>query len=270
MPGTSGHTRRGVVMGNPASAVRVSVGEVHIVVALCQVQAHRHRSRCRGGGCLIQGHGQDGGPQGRALGHGCIAVSLKLLAPVGQPWSPDAFPTAHQHGEQYNRPSFACRSTHHTCNSCLGHATSFSMIRSAGASIPCRLRAARSAGLHASGPSADRAFSPASQGGTSEVTACLSSSAAAVRTSLMDSSMAVVWFLSRCHCWLHCSARRSVDLCTAQVRSGRGGCRDVTRERRWIFAALDLFVCGGPCSQRDRQALLFPCNGCVSLFCGTD
>ena len=40
-----------------------------------------------------------------------------------------------------------------------------------------------------------------------------------LRCSLMDTTMGATWFLSRGHRWLHCSARRSVELCTVQVRS---------------------------------------------------
>ena len=47
-------------------------------------------------------------------------------------------------------PRASSESTCHTCNSCRVHATFVSMafIRSAGASMPCRLRSARRAGLH--------------------------------------------------------------------------------------------------------------------------
>ena len=81
-----------------------------------------------------------------------------------------------------------------------------------------------------------------------------------------------VWFLSRCHRWLHCFCApiRGALYCTSEVR--RGGGRDVTRERRWNFAALEVFLCGGHAALDsflgpaiDHQALLSPYNSCVSL-----
>ena len=142
-----------------------------------------------------------------------------LLATAGIPMAcallaPNAFPTAYQHGAApigrsspgSNFPDGFVRSTCHTCNSCRGHTTlvSMAMIRSR----PCRrLRAARRAGLHASGPSAVRIFiSRLAWRSSSGVISCRSSSTSTVRMSFMDPTMASSWFLSRCHRWLHCSA----------------------------------------------------------------
>ena len=73
---------------------------------------------------------------------------------------------------------------------------------------------------------------------------------------------------------LHCSARRSVELCTVlQVRSdaavagmslGRGGGTSLTLEVlvRCCHTALDSFLG----QAIDLQALLFPCDGCVALL----
>ena len=70
------------------------------------------------------------------------------------------------------------------------------------------------------GPSADWAFiSRVARRSTSGVITCHSSSTASVRMSLTDSTLASIWFSSDCHRWLHCSARRSVELCTVQMKS---------------------------------------------------